>query len=88
MIAFSLVTMPWFQLLVFEQILSEIISVTAGRAATSFPCAEVDRARHVGTCSISQSPTELTFLVFTTTTLNYDNFGRLSGKRRLLIDLI
>ena len=24
MIAFSLVTMPWFQLLVFEQILSEI----------------------------------------------------------------
>ena len=24
--AFSLVTMPWFQLLVFEQILSEIIS--------------------------------------------------------------
>ena len=26
--------------------------------------------------------------VFTTTTLNYDNFGRLSRKRRLLIDLI
>ena len=26
LIAFSLVTMPWFQLLVFEQILSEIIS--------------------------------------------------------------